>query len=102
LKISVAQNVFQNRLLSNLETAFPGLDLSPATVLGTVATNLRGVVPPQYMPPVIAAYNKALQQTFYVGVATASLSIFGSLGLEWRSVKTKKSDTLREAREVTD
>jgi hypothetical protein len=39
---------FQNRLLSNLETAFPGLDLSPATVLGTGATNLRGVVPPQY------------------------------------------------------
>ena len=67
-------------------------------MLGTGATNLRGVVPPQYLPPVIAAYNKALQQTFYVGVAMASLSIFGSLGLEWKSVKkTKKIEPPREA-----
>lgn len=95
----MAQNVFENRLLSNLKTAFPGLNLSPATVLGTGATNLRGVVPPQYLPPVIAAYDRAIQQTFYVGVATASLSIFGALGLEWRSVKTKKIEKPRLEKE---
>lgn len=71
--------------------SFPGLNLTPATILKTGATNLRSVVPPAYLPPVLAAFDKALSQTFYVGVAGASLSIFGSLGLEWRSVKNKKT-----------
>jgi hypothetical protein len=48
---------------------------------------LRNVVPPEYLPAVLVAFNKALSQTYYVGVAGASLSIFGSVGLEWRSVK---------------
>jgi hypothetical protein len=89
-QISVAQNVFQNRLLANIKVDFPDINLSPATLLGTGATNLRNVVPPEYLPPVLAAFNKALSQTFYVGVAGASLSIFGSMGLEWRSVKKKE------------
>lgn len=90
-QVSVAQNVFQNRLLANLNSGFPGLNLSPAAVLGTGATNLRGVVPSEYLMPVLAAFNKAISQTFYVGVAGASLSAFGAAGLEWRSVKKKKT-----------
>jgi hypothetical protein len=85
----VAQNVLQNRLLANLKSALPGLELTPAMILGTGATNLRGVVPAEYLPVVLTAFNEALSQTFYVGVGGASLSIFGSLGLEWRSVKKK-------------
>jgi hypothetical protein len=86
IMISVAQNVFQNRLVSNLEATFPGLDLS--MLLGnTGATNLKDVVPSEYLPQVLVAFNKALASTFYVGAAMASLSIFGSLGIEWKSVK---------------
>jgi hypothetical protein len=66
---------------------FPDISLTLATLLGAGATNLRGVIPLEYLPLVLTAFNKALSQTFYVGVAGASLSIFGSLGLEWRSVK---------------
>jgi hypothetical protein len=86
IMISVAQNVFQNRLVANLEAVFPGLD--PSMLLGsTGATNLQDVVPPEYLPRVLVAFSKALSSTFYVGAATASLSIFGSLGIEWKSVK---------------
>jgi hypothetical protein len=84
--ISVAQNVFQNRLVANLEAVFPGLD--PSTLIGnTGATNLRNVVPPEYLSQVMDAFNKALSSTFYVGAAMAALSVFGSLGIEWKSVK---------------
>ena len=84
--ISVAQNVFQNRLIANLKAVFPGLD--PSSLLGnTGATNLQDVVPPEYLTQVLVAYNKALSSTFYVGAAMASLSVFGSLGIEWKSVK---------------
>jgi hypothetical protein len=86
IMISVAQNVFQNRLVANLEAVFPGLD--PSMLLGsTGATNLQDVVPPEYLTRVLVAFNKALSSTFYVGAAMASLSIFGSLGIEWKSVR---------------
>ena len=85
MMLSVAQNVFQNRLLAHLATGFPGLD--PSTVLGAGVTNLQDVVPPEYLPSVLEAFNQALTQTFYVGAAMASLSIFGGVGIEWKSVK---------------
>jgi hypothetical protein len=69
-----------------------GFDVSPIAKL----PNLRGVVPPQYSLLDIAAYNKSLQQTFYVGVAAASLSIFRRPGLELRSVKRKKIERVKE------
>jgi len=85
IMISVAQNVFQNRLLANLTAVFPGLN--PAMVLGNGTTSLQDVVPPEYLSRVLVAYNKALSETFYVGAAMASLSVFGSLEIEWKSVK---------------
>lgn len=51
-------------------------------MLGNGATNLQDVVPLEYLPVVLGAYNKAISQTFYVGVAMASLSVFGSMGIE--------------------
>jgi len=86
IMISAAQNVFQNRLLTNLNHDFPGL-ISASTVLETGATNLENVVPAQFLPLVLEAYNNAVCTTFYVGAAMAALSIFGCVGIEWRSVK---------------
>ena len=88
LFVSVAQNVFTNRLLSNLQKVVP--DLNPTIVLATGATSLKDVIPTQFLPGVQQAYNDSIMNTFYVGVAMAVLSIFGSVLLEWRSVKGKK------------
>ena len=86
--ISVAQNVFTNRLLHNLREVLP--TLNPEMVLSAGATLIKDVVPEQYLAGVQTAYNDAIASTFYVAVALAALSIFGSASLEWKSVKGKK------------
>lgn len=95
LFVSIAQNIFTNRLLSNLAAKVPSLD--PSLVLQTGATNLKNAIIAKYDPGILSsvliAYNKALQQTFYVSVAIAALSVIGSVGMEWKSVKGKKVAT---------
>jgi hypothetical protein len=88
LFVSVAQNVFSNQLVANLRTAVP--NLNPAIVLETGATSLKDAIPHQYLHGTLIAYNKALTQTWYVGVALACLSGIGAVGMEWKSVKEKK------------
>jgi hypothetical protein len=88
LFISVGQNVLTNRLVSGLLEAVPSLD--PSIVLQTGATSLKAAIDPQYLSGVLFAYNRALDQTFYVITAMACLSIIGALGTEWRSIKEKK------------
>ncbi|TKA27786.1 hypothetical protein B0A50_04887 [Salinomyces thailandicus] len=88
LFISVAQNVFTNRLLANLKEVVP--DLSSALVLATGATSLKNNIPQQYLAGVQTAYNDSLMSTFYVATAMAALSIFGAGAFEWKSVKGKK------------
>ena len=95
LFIGVAQNVFTNRLVKNLLENVPSLN--PAIVLTTGATSLKDAVTRQdasLLPGVLTAYNSALVQTFYVSVAMSSLAIFGAAGIEWKSVKGKKIETV--------
>ncbi|PNS17717.1 hypothetical protein CAC42_3112 [Sphaceloma murrayae] len=90
--VSVAQNINTNQLLKGLQSAVPSLD--PTLVLRTGATELKNIVPREFLDQVLVAYNSALTQTFYVGVATAALSMFGALAMEWKSIKgNKKTDT---------
>lgn len=88
LFISIAQNVFTNKLLQGLAKVVP--DLDPAIVLATGATDLKNAVPAKYLSGVLVAYNSAIIQTFYVGVAMSVMTIIGALFLEWKSVKGKK------------
>ena len=88
LFISVGQNIFTNRLLTNLAANVP--DLDPSIVLEVGATSLRNAVDPSNLVGVLSAYNDAIDQTFYVSLAMACFSIVGSLGMEWKSVKGKK------------
>ena len=95
LFISVGQNIFTNRLLTNLaETVH---NIPAAVVLATGATSLREAVTqidPDSLPLVLTAYNSAVIETFYVSVAMACLSILGALGMEWKSVKGKKIESV--------
>jgi hypothetical protein len=84
LSTSVAQNVFVNQLVKNLTKVVP--DLNPRIVVATGATQLRGVVPKEFYGLVLVAYNKALSQMFYTSVALASMSVFGAVWIEWKSV----------------
>ncbi|GAB7358254.1 hypothetical protein MBLNU230_g0405t1 [Neophaeotheca triangularis] len=85
--ISVGQNVFSNRLLTNLQAVVP--DLNPALVLQTGATSLKDLIEPRFLPGVQSAYNDSIVATFYVSVAMACLTGIGAAFFEWKSVKGK-------------
>jgi hypothetical protein len=75
LFLSVAQNIFTNRLVARLEE-IPGVD--PRVILEVGATNLLKIVDPKGLTRMQRAYNEAL---------TNSLSILGAIVLELRDVK---------------
>lgn len=83
--LPVGQSVFQNQLSANLMSNLPGIDITQ--IMHSGATGFREVVSPSELPLALEAYNKALCQTFYVGVATAGLSILGPIFMEWLSLK---------------
>jgi hypothetical protein len=88
--VSVAQNVFQNQLLHNVQMDAPGVNA--ARVVGAGATMLRSIIAGPALEPVLQAYNDAVTQTFYVAVAMGALSLIGPIFIEWLSVKGKKMD----------
>lgn len=88
LFVSVGQNVFSNKLISNIMEYAPGLDPSKAFSVG--ATDLARSIPPQYLAGIKQAYSASITQVFYVCVAMATISIVGSAFMEWKSVKGKK------------
>lgn len=87
LFISVAQNIFTNKLYNGVIIAAPGVD--PKNAMGQGATSLTTVIPPQFLDAVQVVYNKALTQTWYAPVAMSALGIIGAFGVEWKSVKGK-------------
>jgi MFS family permease len=86
--LSVGQSVFASDLVSNLQ-GIAGLDAQ--TILHVGATDIRKIVPSQYLPAVLVVYNNALMRPFVVAVAVSCLTIIGSLSIEWVNIKKKKS-----------
>ncbi|KAJ7251081.1 major facilitator superfamily domain-containing protein [Mycena rebaudengoi] len=83
--VSVAQNVFTNRLGSGIAAHIPSVDHK--IILNAGATNLRGAVAPQDLPIIVSVYNDALIFPFYIATALGAVSVLGSVALEWKSVK---------------
>ncbi|MCJ1396211.1 hypothetical protein MMC18_009100 [Xylographa bjoerkii] len=82
--ISVADSIFDTRLADNL-LKIPGIDVG--SVAATGATDLKDKVPASLLPQVLVAYNDALIATFYLVTALTCCTMFGSLAMEWKSVK---------------
>ncbi|KAL8683774.1 MAG: hypothetical protein Q9186_000260 [Xanthomendoza sp. 1 TL-2023] len=82
--ISVGNNIFDTRLADNLGK-IPHINVGSVTAIG--ATDLKKMVPTNLLPQVLLAYNDALRGTFYLVTALTCLAIFGSLSMEWKSVK---------------
>lgn len=87
--VSVAQSVFSNRLLSNLQDHLGGLatNLKPTDLLQTGATEIYSKIPPQLRLPVLESFNDAITHVYIVSICASCLTIVGSLAMEWRSVK---------------
>jgi hypothetical protein len=88
--IAVGQAVLQNRLLQNLQAVFPNIGFDASRISTVGATQLRSIVPPQDLQGVLVAYNGALTQVFTVAVVMSSLTVIGSLWIEWKNIKNAK------------
>ncbi|EXJ53740.1 uncharacterized protein A1O5_12989 [Cladophialophora psammophila CBS 110553] len=88
LFVSVAQNIFNNRLMSEIPKQAPGI--APAIILHVGATSLKDQIPKALLPGVQTAYNTSLTQTWYIAVAMTCLQILGAVFVEWKSVKGMK------------
>ncbi|QKD50512.1 major facilitator superfamily domain-containing protein [Fusarium oxysporum Fo47] len=89
LFVSVAQNLFTNQLVKNL-MALGIPNLHPEVIVHAGATSLRSMIDPEALPQVLTAYNAALVKTFELALIMSCLSIFGALGVKWKSVKGKE------------
>ena len=90
--LSISQNVFLDKLTDNLTQNIPNFNPDIAKQNG--ATGLKGLVPVEYQPQVILAYNSAIMDVFYIALGLVSVGLLAALGLEWRSIK--KDDEKKE------
>ncbi|KAJ5349579.1 hypothetical protein N7541_007306 [Penicillium brevicompactum] len=86
--ISIAQNVFENRLVASITKFAP--KASPKALIEAGVSHLAQQVPKDVLPSVLHAYNIAITQTFYVSVAAALLSFIGAGLVEWKSMKRRQ------------
>jgi hypothetical protein len=91
--LPVAQNIFLNSLVSKL-TNLPGI--SPSAVTGGGATELRGLASGDDLKTLLSDYNGAIVNVFYVAVATCAVTVFGSIFVEWRSLKARAEEQAKE------
>ncbi|KAJ6029823.1 hypothetical protein N7499_012236 [Penicillium canescens] len=83
--ISVAQTVFENRLVASISTYAP--KVNPSSLIEGGAANLSQRLSKEVLPSVLYAYNIAVTQTFYVSVIAALLSFVGAGLVQWKSMK---------------
>ncbi|KAI8632696.1 putative efflux pump [Xylariaceae sp. FL1651] len=88
---SVGQNVFSNTLVTQLVKNVPSVD--PKTVIAAGAANFRHVLDANILPSVVLAYSNAITTAFIVGAALSVSTVFGSVFIEWKSIKGKHIET---------
>ncbi|TGO82201.1 hypothetical protein BPOR_0892g00010 [Botrytis porri] len=88
--VTIGQAIFSHELVKNL-SALNIPSLSTSLILHTGATELRALIPAQYLPELLIAYNAAIMKVFLVAIITSALTILTGLTLEWKNInKVKK------------
>ena len=60
---------------------------SASSIVSVGVTDVRKIVKPESLAPMLRAYNDALMDVFKVPLALVYSSLVGTLAMEWRSVK---------------
>jgi len=89
LFVSIAQTIFTNELADNLKDLVPGLDAHIIENMGL--GDLKARVGPQNLQTALLRFDKSLTQTWYLAVGLTCATMIGSLLMEWRSVKQKRT-----------
>ncbi|QYT02259.1 MFS domain-containing protein [Trichoderma simmonsii] len=86
LFLSVAENIFQNQLISQLHKLVPEID--PRDIIETGASSLRPFIEakfPQYLTAILTAYNNAIRHVLLLSVIFACLNAIPDAFMEWVS-----------------
>ncbi|KAM0228331.1 hypothetical protein ACHAP5_011969 [Fusarium lateritium] len=89
LWICASATLFQDRLASEIRAASPGTDIAKLQEAGL--SKLRESIGPERLQSVLAGYENAVVQTLYIPLALALLTIVGSVAMERKSIKSKRS-----------
>ncbi|KAJ6115716.1 hypothetical protein N7523_006133 [Penicillium sp. IBT 18751x] len=100
--LSIAQNMFTNRLTRNLTREVPGLD--PQIVLNHGALGIKNIVTEGQTAGVKSAYNEAIIDVYYLALALTCLTVVCAVLIEWKSVwkEKKEEDKTAVTRVVED
>ncbi|KAI2780340.1 major facilitator superfamily protein [Daldinia loculata] len=93
--LPVAENVFLNSLISKLSNV---PSINPSSVTGGGATELRNMVSGGELETLLSDYNEAIIDVFYMVIATCGITIFGSVFVEWRSLKARAQEQAGKAK----
>lgn len=85
--LSIAQNVFFNKLATRLSEAIPSYDTS--SILNNGALNIMRHIPAEHRDRALHAYNGAIMDVFYIALGFSCLVAISALGMRWNSVKHK-------------
>jgi MFS family permease len=83
--VAVGNTILQSSLLREAQRAGL-LSINVAQVFGAGATEFRVLVPKEYLPAVLQAYNSSLQKLFYSVVPLVALSVVVSSFLGWKRI----------------
>lgn len=100
--LSVAENIFQNQLVSQLRTLVPEID--PRDIINIGASNLRLVIEakfPQDLTAILTAYNNAIRRVFLIPVIFACLNAIPDAIMEWVS-PVKRGKAGAQAQEANE
>lgn len=85
----VSQTIFNKQFVKALMEYAPNVDLQALLAAGTVG--FHKVIQPDQTAGVVLAYNDAILDTYYLGVAITAIAFLFAIGLPWISVKDKKA-----------
>lgn len=88
--VCVSQAVLTNGLQHRL-AAIQGLSPQMQEIAKTGPAAFRSEVPEEMLPAVLQAYNGAIAGTFWVPMGLSVVGFVLAVGMEWKSVKKKKS-----------
>lgn len=90
--LSVAQNLFADHLVSEIEARAPGVDAQFVVASGAsdVQATMSKVYSPTQVTEIVASYAAALQKVFLLSLILATLTVLGSASLEWKNVNKGK------------
>jgi hypothetical protein len=78
--VSIAQNIFSNKLVQGVTASVPGVD--PESVINSGATNLRNILTPDQLTEVLRIFMDSLKDAYVVPIALAGVGFFLALLLK--------------------